>query len=268
MCRLFGSRSQEPERAARELVRAENALRVQSVAHPDGWGIGWYTNDSPHVVRSVEPAHADLRFEQESELLHAQTVIAHVRKASIGRIALENTHPFQFGRWLFVHNGTIPNWERASAVIEEEIEPSVRRALVGETDSERCAALFFSQLARRCDPENAPFLETVEALKQTVALVRAASEPGAQEAASTTFLLTDGRTMIACRRGRTLHACAPAPGADGRVAWLALSSEHPHGTESSGAIGQRGSWIPLEEDSWIGIDAELRLHGGALVLGA
>ncbi len=264
MCRLFGSRSQEPERAARELVRAENALRVQSVAHPDGWGIGWYTNDSPHVVRSVEPAHADLRFTEESELLHAQTVIAHVRKASIGRIAFENTHPFQLGRWLFVHNGTIPNWERCCAAIDEQLEPSVRRALVGETDSERCAALFFSLLARRCDPQDAPFAETVFALRQTVALVRSASEPNAQEAASTTFLLTDGRAMVACRRGRTLHACVPAPGADGRVAWLALSSEHPHGNAEAGTAGHRGNWIPLEEDSWIGVDADLRLHRGSL----
>jgi glutamine amidotransferase len=83
MCRLFGSRTRAPSRVAHELFHGANALRVQSREHPDGWGLGWYENGAPRVVRSLTPAHGDQDFEKLSQFVHAQTVVAHVRKASI-----------------------------------------------------------------------------------------------------------------------------------------------------------------------------------------
>src|SRR5438105_943040 len=112
MCRLFGCRSLDAGVVSHELFHGANALRVQSREHPDGWGLGWYEGAEPHVVRSLTPAHGDQEFEKLSQYVHAQTILAHVRKASIGRVAMENTHPFQRGRWLFAHNGTLPVWEK------------------------------------------------------------------------------------------------------------------------------------------------------------
>ena len=249
-----------PEGVARALLLAENALRVQSREHPDGWGMAWYVGGVPTVVRSLEAAHEDRSFDDVGESVESQAVIAHVRKASVGGISLENTHPFERGRWVFVHNGTIPDWDRAQPLLEAQLDPSLRRELRGETDSERCFALFLTRLQLRCDPEAASFTDAVQALRETVAAVRAASEPGGAGPASTTFVLSDGRLLLGCSRGRTLHTSHPAPGADGSVAWFAVSSEAP------GVVAPEhpDPWELLGEDRWCGVDGDLRLHHGAL----
>ena len=257
MCRLFGYRSREPTGVQHELLEAANALRVQSREHPDGWGLGWYVGGAPQVVRALEPAHSDDYFAAVGEKLASTTVIAHVRKASVGRIALDNTHPFEWGRWLFVHNGTVPQWERARPVLEAAIDPRLRPLLRGETDSERCFLLFLTRLAAACDPEAASFDAAAQALGETVALVRAASDHGEGKPASTTFLVTDGRLMLACRSGRTLFLETTQPAADGSVLAVAIASEQPCSCE-----GRVFREVP--EGAIVGVDPQLRLRESAL----
>ncbi|HEY4769865.1 MAG TPA: class II glutamine amidotransferase, partial [Myxococcales bacterium] len=187
MCRLFGCRSRDPGGVSHELFHGANALRVQSREHPDGWGVGWYEGGAPRVIRSLTPAHGDADFEKLSHFVAAQTVLAHVRKASVGRVSMDNTHPFQRGPWLFAHNGTLPDWERARGPLEALIDPSLRPELRGETDSERCFLIFLSRLLRRCELENADVASAASALAETVGLVREIAERGGEDA-STTFL--------------------------------------------------------------------------------
>lgn len=255
MCRLFGSRTRAPSGVSHELFHGANALRVQSREHPDGWGLGWYENGAPRVVRSLTPAHGDRDFETLSHFVNAQTVLAHVRKASIGRVAQENTHPFQRGPWLFAHNGTLPGWEAARGRLEALIDASLRAALRGETDSERCFFLFLSRLRRHCDVEQADVGSAAAALAETVALVRELVEP-AEKPASTTFLVTDGRLMLACRRGRTLFVSSPAPDASGGCDYVAIASEDP----GEPPPGGKRAWRLLPEDALVAVDADLRLR--------
>ena len=260
MCRLFGSRTRSPSGVSHELFHGANALRVQSREHPDGWGVGWYEDGTPRVVRSLTPAHGDQDFETLSQFVTAQTVVAHVRKASIGRVADENTHPFQRGRWLFAHNGTLPGWEAARSRLEAQIDPALRQGLCGETDSERCFLVFLTRLQRRCEIERADVEAAAAALVETVALVRQIVEP-AEKPASTTFVLTDGRLLLACRRGRTLFISSPAPDASGRCEYVAVASEDP-GEPPPG--GQR-AWRLLPEESLVAVDEELRLRVTSLL---
>ena len=64
--------------------------------------------------------------------IHSTNVIAHIRKATQGRIALENCHPFRrelWGRyWIFAHNGNLENY---APPLSGHYLP------VGDTDSER-----------------------------------------------------------------------------------------------------------------------------------
>ena len=250
MCRLFGSRTRQPGRVSHELFHGANALRVQSREHPDGWGLGWYENGAPRVVRSLTPAHGDQEFEKLSHYVSAQTVLAHVRKASVGRVAQENTHPFQRGTWLFAHNGTVPEWDKVRRPLEALIDPSLREALHGETDSERCFLLFLSRLRRRCSPDEADAESAAVALAETAGAVRQIAAE-----ASTTFLATDGRVMVACRRGRTLFVSS----ADGE--YVAIASEEP-GEPPPG--GQR-AWRLLAEDALVAVDPDLRLSVSSLL---
>jgi glutamine amidotransferase len=255
MCRLFGSRTRAPSAVAHELFHGANALRVQSREHPDGWGLGWYEDGAPRVVRSLTPAHGDRDFEKLSRFVTAQTVVAHVRKASIGRVAEQNTHPFQRGPWLFAHNGTLPGWDLARAKVEELIDPALRSELRGETDSERCFLLFLSRLRKRCSIEAADVEAAAGALAETVALVRGIVEP-AESPASTTFLATDGRLLLACRRGRTLFISSPAPDAEGRCDYVAVASEDP----GEPPPGGKRAWRLLPEDSLVAVDGDLRVR--------
>jgi predicted glutamine amidotransferase len=253
MCRLFGCHSREPGPVTHELFHAANALRVQSKEHPDGWGLGWYEGGAPRVVRSLTPAHGDLGFEKLSHFVEAQTIVAHVRKASVGAVAMDNTHPFQRGPWLFAHNGTLPEWDKVRLKIEEHIDPSLRREMRGETDSERCFLLFLTRLRARCDVDDAPAAHVVEALRETQALLKETLPAPA----STNFLLTDGRKMFACRRGRTLFLSAPPDDGTGRCTYVAVASEDPG--EPPPGEPRRKSWRLLPEESILAVDEELRL---------
>ena len=237
-----------------ELFHGANALRVQSREHPDGWGLGWYEDGAPRVVRSLTPAHGDRDFEKLSHFVSAQTVVAHVRKASVGRVAQENTHPFQRGPWLFAHNGTLPGWEGVQGRLEALIDPSLRAQLRGETDSERCFFLFLTRLRRHCEVEKADVGSAAAALAETVALVREVAEP-ADTPASTTFLATDGRLLLACRRGRTLFISSPKPDAQGRCDYVAVASEDP----GEPPPGGRRAWRLLPEEALVAVDEDLRL---------
>jgi glutamine amidotransferase len=258
MCRLFGCRTAAPGGVAHELLHGANALRVQSREHPDGWGLGWYVGRVPQVVRSLTAAHGDDDFEEVSSFVTASTILAHIRKASVGRVALENTHPFEWGPWLFAHNGTIAEWEKCRASVEAEIDPALRDKLRGETDSERCFLLFLTRLSRRCDPTAASFADAAAALAETVAAV--AKSCGVS--AATTFLATDGRLMLACRRGRTLYVSAAEPEAGGRVAWFAVASEDPRLHEP--APPGRSAWREVRTNTIVGVDADLRLCHASL----
>jgi predicted glutamine amidotransferase len=253
MCRLFGCLSREPGPVTHELFRAANALRVQSKEHSDGWGLGWYEHGAPRVVRSLTPAHGDAEFEKLSHYVNAQAVVAHVRKASVGAISEQNTHPFQRGPWLFAHNGTLPAWETTRGPLEALVEPSLRSELRGETDSERCFYLFLTRLRLRGSIEDATLSHSVEALRETQALLKQTLPAPA----STTFLITNGRMMLACRRGRTLFISAPPADEQGRCTYVAVASEDP-GAPPPGEP-RRKSWRELPEEAILAVDADLRL---------
>jgi len=254
MCRLFGSRSRDPGSVTHELFHGANALRVQSREHPDGWGVGWYEGDVPRVVRSLTPAHGDADFEKLSHFVSAQTVLAHVRKASVGAVATENTHPFQRGPWLFAHNGTLPDWERVRGPLEALIDPSLRAQLRGETDSERCFHLFLSRLRRHCDLARADVASAAAALAETVALVREVADTG-EPGGNRVEIITDGRLLLACRRGRTLFISSPAPDADGCCGYVAVASEDP----GEPPPGGRRAWRLLPEETLVVVDEQMRL---------
>ena len=75
--------------------------------------------------------------------IRSDNVIAHIRKATQGRVALENTHPFQrelWGRyWVFAHNGDL-----------KDFAPRLHAAFrpVGDTDSERAFCWLMQELAK------------------------------------------------------------------------------------------------------------------------
>jgi glutamine amidotransferase len=246
MCRLFGQLAAAHRTASEPLCSAENALRTQSHLHPHGWGIAWYGATGPRVRRGVMAAHADLDFVRAGRRARSRIVLAHVRDASVGRVALENTHPFVEGPWVFAHNGTVARYRRSRTVREAllaAISPGRRQGLRGETDSERCFQIFLSRLDLRAGRGPASVADVRTALAETVALVCTIADRG--ELRSTlNFLVSDGRLLCACRHGKPLHVSTEAGG--GRI--FAVASE---------PIGRSG-WEAVPEGGFVGVDGALR----------
>lgn len=205
MCRLYAFRSNHPRKVECELIRAQNALIVQSrhdatgAANADGWGLGAYRNGAPHLERQPEPAYASEAFRWAAAHIHACDVLAHVRHATVGGRRLENTHPFRHGRWLFAHNGTLDAFAALRPRLLAALPESHRQAIAGETDSEH---VFHYLLARLEAAPRRPLLDTLgDGLRQLIAWSREA-DPTA--AVALNVILTDGDVLAGARYGRTL----------------------------------------------------------------
>jgi predicted glutamine amidotransferase len=254
MCRLFAQHASRDHDLHEPLCSAANALRVQSHKHPHGWGVGWYDASGVQIRRGVMPAHADDAFVAAAREARSEIVVAHVRDASVGAVTEANTHPFVHGKWIFAHNGTVARFEKGAdvrAALEAEIDPRLRAAIRGDTDSERVFFLFLTRLGARLRPDEPPDLEAVRAaLAAAVDATAAIADPHAEKPSSLNLLVTNGDVLACCRHGRSLHA-APH---------IATSGVFAVASEPIGA----GPWRGVPEDGFIGIDALHRVVASAL----
>jgi predicted glutamine amidotransferase len=148
MCRLFGM-SGGPNRVSATfwLLEAPDSLARQSRREPDGTGVGCFDADgAPEIFKQPLAAYEDQAFAQEAKELRSRTFVAHIRYASTGGIAPQNTHPFEQRGRLFAHNGVIEDLE----ALERELGNDLRH-VAGDTDSERYFALITREIERAGD---------------------------------------------------------------------------------------------------------------------
>lgn len=219
MCRLFGFRSVMQSQVHKSLVSADNALMAQSERHPDGWGVAYYVGGAPHVVKSVATAVDDHLFRRVSGIVTSETVLAHLRKATQGNHTILNTHPFQFGTWVFAHNGNIKDLSRVRDALIARVPPVYRRFILGETDSELLFYLLLGHMSQHCELDRPGFpLEALaEASRQTVDLIIEHAGPlsdsdGPPTETFLSFVITNGRVMLGHQGGKVLY-CSTHKGA-------------------------------------------------------
>ncbi len=113
--------------------------------HRDGWGIAFFEGKGCRLFidsnPSINSAIAEL---VRCYPIHSTHVIAHIRKATQGKVSLENCHPFRrelWGRyWVFAHNGDLPGFN--------PVEKSFYQA-VGNTDSEKAFCLILETFRQK-----------------------------------------------------------------------------------------------------------------------
>jgi len=266
MCRLFGFRSVIPSQVHRSLLAAENALGVQSNQHPDGWGVAFYVDGSPHVTRSPTTALGDALFHRLSGVVSSETVLAHVRKATQGGGTIFNCHPFQYGRWVFAHNGDIPNFEAKREALLSAVAPRFRRFILGETDSEVLFFVFLTALERLGPLSEGHDIVAINcALKDAIDRARALCDTDGTRALLT-VVATNGECLVAAQGGkelyfstyktrcsdrgtcRSLSSVCEAPSLNGRVNHFIVSSEPLQG---------ENVWEALAAGEVIGVDARM-----------
>jgi predicted glutamine amidotransferase len=103
----------------------------------DGFGIGWYgVADTPGVYRSIEPAWNDRNLRNLSAHIESPLVFAHIRAAIGSAVQETNCHPFRHGRWLFMHNGFIGEFDKVKRDLVLAVDPSLYPEIEGSSDTE------------------------------------------------------------------------------------------------------------------------------------
>ena len=273
MCRLFGFRSVIPSQVHRSLVAADNALGFQSSDHPDGWGVAYYMEGTPHVTRSPATALSDHLFQRVSGVVASETVLAHVRKATVGEISVLNCHPFQYGRWVMAHNGEIREFGKSREKLLAEIAPRLRRFILGDTDSEVIFFLFLTHLAQHGPLANRLGVESVvDALRATVRQVRELCD-SSESRALLTIIVTDGTTMAAVQGGKELFWSTHKTRCADRESCPSLSPECEAPTRTgfvnhliftSEPLQGENVWMEMKEGDVVGVDWRMRLHRGSV----
>lgn len=144
MCQLFAINSNVPTAVTFSLTGLA-ARGGRTDEHADGWGVAFHTEGGSRIFRDDQPAsESALAAFLCREPIRATSVIAHIRKATLGAVQLSNCHPFQAnwsGRtWSFAHNGTLKDYA-------PELPPDLQP--VGTTDSERAFGSLMLMLRQR-----------------------------------------------------------------------------------------------------------------------
>jgi glutamine amidotransferase len=143
MCRVLGCVAAQPVSLQHELLEAENPMIRQSEDHDSGWGLAVYSHgegEDPTCVRFPDAAFTDNGFEAATQL-RGRIFNVHVRRATMGGLLMENTHPFRLGPYTFGHNGTVLHFPR---LLEMDV-PKPK----GDTDTEHFFNYLMSRLDRR-----------------------------------------------------------------------------------------------------------------------
>ncbi len=113
--------------------------------HRDGWGIAFYEGRGCRTFHDpLSSCDSEIAELVQRHSVKSLNVICHIRKATNGRICLENTHPFTrelWGRsWAFAHNGRLKGVKRRPLTFYEPI---------GSTDSEHAFCWMLDQVRRK-----------------------------------------------------------------------------------------------------------------------
>lgn len=172
-------------------------------------------------LSSVNPAEHNRNLQRLASKIHSPLIFAHVRAASPGSPVVEtNCHPFQFGRFMFMHNGGVANFSKIKRQLLARLSLASYSLIQGTTDSEHAAALFIDCLPGQNMHGDYTSDQIKEALRQTVAVLvhlsneveqaeKAASSDSGLHAVSSSaadhvasslnFAVSDGRTVVATR---------------------------------------------------------------------
>mmetsp|Transcript_8504 Transcript_8504/g.12768 ORF Transcript_8504/g.12768 Transcript_8504/m.12768 type:complete len:349 (-) Transcript_8504:144-1190(-) len=92
--------------------------------HSHGWGVAYYNYCDKEkklrlkTIRDASPAATSVKVQNlilnrsKERILESQTLLVHIRYATVGEVAIQNVHPFHrelFGvEFVFAHNGDVP----------------------------------------------------------------------------------------------------------------------------------------------------------------
>ncbi|MGV3656243.1 MAG: class II glutamine amidotransferase [Noviherbaspirillum sp.] len=240
MCQLLGMNCNVPT----DIVFSFTGFATRggrTDVHKDGWGIAFFEGAGVRHFVDYEAAIASPIADLIKRCpIKSKNVIAHIRKATQGRIALENCHPFVrelWGRyWVFAHNGDLKDF---MPPLDGPYRP------VGTTDSERAFCYLLQQLRGR-------FGDALPSLPELTAAVR---ELAREIAGFGVFnmMLSDGSALFAHCATKLHYVVRQHPFAEARLSDEDMTVDFSHVTTPDDRVAiivtepltSNESWTPF-----------------------
>lgn len=183
MCQLLGMNCATPTDITFSFRGFSQRAGVTS-DHCDGFGIAFFEDKTCRLFidnkSAIESPIAELI---RNYPIKSRNVIAHIRKATQGKITLENAHPFVrelWGRqWVFAHNGDLHGFKPRL---------SGRFVPVGNTDSEYAFCYLLDHLVERFGYDEPSLEDVFEVLEEI--------SPEIAEYGTFNFCLSNGQALF------------------------------------------------------------------------
>ena len=199
MCRWLAY-SGSPIRLEELLVKRDRSLIDQSLhsrqgattTNGDGFGVGWYQDgEPPRLYKSTHPAWSDRNLRELAAGVSSPLFFAHIRASTGTAVQETNSHPFRHGRWLWMHNGLVRDFQRVKRELTLAVEDSLYPCIEGTTDSE---LMFYLALSFGLEEDPVGSVERMVGFVERTALEHDVEHP-----IQMTIATTDGRCIWAFR---------------------------------------------------------------------
>ena len=239
----------------------------------DGFGLAWYVptvSEAPAIFKDITPAWNNLNLLNLARVTRSACILAHVRAASPGLPVIQlNCHPFAWGPFAFMHNGTVAGFHQVRRAILERLSDEAFQMIRGTTDSEYVLALFADHYLRGGVGQSrveAMASALTAAIAEVEALTRAA---GIAEPSLLNLALSDGTCAVVSRyishtpekaNSLYVHAGRRYVCEDGICHMV--DPDHPHPGAvivASEPLSQDGGWDRVEVNHLVLLHSDLRV---------
>jgi predicted glutamine amidotransferase len=206
--------------------------------HQDGWGIAFFEGKGVRQFLDHLPSvHSPVAELVRNYPIKSKNVIAHIRKATQGVVALENTHPFMrelWGYyWIFAHNGNLPDFK-------PDLDGSFLPA--GSTDSERVFCWIMQEFRKKFGskaPNSYDVFEYLSELTNQLALL-----------GEFNFLLSNGEVLFAHCSTRLSYIVRQSPFAQANLKDDEVSVDFSAVTDHSDRVAIIATTPLTENENW------------------
>jgi glutamine amidotransferase len=169
----------------------------------DGWGLAFFQGGEVLLQRHPkQPPGGTLDFFAQVRDIKTDYLVGAIGEA-ITSNKLENTQPYRFRSWVFAQSGVIEHFKDVKAQLAEYIPDFLRRNIRGQNDSEHMFHLVLAFLhdAGKLDDPNIRASDAANAVSGAIAMVDSRLAGGGFARPALNVIATNGRIMIAVRRG-------------------------------------------------------------------
>ena len=232
----------------------DQSLHARDKVHTtngDGFGVGWYgIRDVPGVYKGIRPAWNDANLQALAAQIESPMFLAHVRATTGSPVQRTNCHPFNYKKWLFVHNGLIEGYEKLHRDLAFSVSPELFPLISGTTDSELMFALALS-FGMEGDVKSgvARMAGLVEQL---------AEKHGVENALQMTLGISDGESLYAVRystegNSRSLFHSASRDATSEIAPDVGRFAKGARAIVSEPLSNLEADWVPVPEASFVKI---------------